>query len=167
MKITEKSDVAHENILLDMQEAQLDRLKVLEYYALTLERNQWRVNQKFKDKEIREGDLVLRYDSKLDFTFRTRFVTKWEWPFHMKKKFTNGSYQLEDLDGVMHKNRVNGLRLKKYNVRIMQVSLCGPTVMKDVKVENLMDEDVSYELQHKFSNELQDMNVFSMGVGKI
>ena len=83
------------------------------------------------------------------------------------KKFTNGSYQLEDLDGIMHKNRVNGLRLKKYEVRIMQVSLCGPTMMKDAKVENLMNEDISYELQHMFLNELQDMDVFSMGVGKI
>ena len=113
MKLTEKSDVAYENILLDMQVAQLDRL---EHYALTQERNQRKANQKFKDKEIREGDLVLWYDSRLDFTFKTRFVTKWKGPFHVKKKFTNGSYQLEDLDGVMQNNRVNGLWLKKYNI---------------------------------------------------
>ena len=84
-----------------------------------------------------------------------------------EKKFTNGSCQLEDLNGVTHKNRVNGLWLKKYNVRIMQVSLCGAAVMKNAKVENLMDEDILYELQDMFLNELQDMNVFSMGVGKI
>ena len=97
-----------ENRLLDMKEAPLNRLKAVEHYVLTQERNQWRANQKFKDKEIRKGDLVLRYDSK-DFTFRTRFATKWEGLFQVKKKFTNDSYQLEDLHGVMHKNKVNGL----------------------------------------------------------
>lgn len=62
---------------------------------------------------------------------------------------------------------MNGLRLKKYIVKIIQVSLCGPAVMKEDKPENLMDEDISNELKHMFMYVLQDMNVCSMWVGKI
>ena len=105
------------------------------------------MNRRFKDKEIRVGDLHIRYDGKLDHTFKTRFITKWKDPFKVQEKFANGSYQLEDLDGKQHNRRVNGLGLKKYFMRIIQVSTCGPVVWKDDKPEDLLDEDVSQELQ--------------------
>ena len=105
MKLDENPDLTYTNRLLDMQEAQLDR-------------------------EINKGDLVIRYDSRLDFTFKTRFVTKWKGPYLVVQMFANASYQLADLDGSLHKNGVNGLRLKKYVVRIMQVSSCGRVIMK-------------------------------------
>lgn len=89
MKLSESPNLAtYDNRLPDMQEAQLDRLKAVEHYTQVQEKNQWRANQKFKDKDINEGDLVVRYDSKLDFTFKTRFVTKWEGPYLVVQKFT-------------------------------------------------------------------------------
>ena len=93
----------------------------------------------------------MRYDSKLDFTFKTWFMTKWEGPYLVVKKFINGSYQLTDLDGRLHKNRVNGLRLKKYVVRIMQVSSCGPVIMKTKQMKDLMDEDISTKMTTMFN----------------
>ena len=126
-----------------MQEAQLDRLKATKHYTRTHEKNRERVNRRFKDKEIRVGDLVVRYDNKLDHTFKTRFVTNKEGSSKVKEKFANGSYQLEDLDGKQHKRRINGLRLKKNFTRIMQVSTCRPVVWKDDKPEDLLNEDVS------------------------
>ena len=35
--------------------------------------------------------------------------------------FANGTYQLSDLDGVLHALRVNGLRLRIYHASIMMV----------------------------------------------
>ena len=35
--------------------------------------------------------------------------------------FPNGTYQLANLDGMLHKSRVNGLRLKLYHARLMMV----------------------------------------------
>ena len=118
MKLDENPDLTYPNRLLDMQEAQSDRMKAVEHYTQAQEKNQWKVNKKFKDKEMNKGDLVMRYDSRLDFTFKTRFMTKWEGPYLVVQKLANGSYQLADLDGSLHKNRGNGLRFKKYVVRV-------------------------------------------------
>ena len=38
----------------------------------------------------------------------------------MMEKFDNGSYQLMDASGVLHKTRVNGWRLKPYFSQIME-----------------------------------------------
>ena len=71
-----------------------------------------RVNEKIKKKGHEKGDLVLRYNSKLDKTFQKKFQVKWEGPFCMVDCFPNGTYQLADLDGALHALRVNGLQLK-------------------------------------------------------
>ena len=86
------------------------------------ETNLARANEKMKSKGIMEGDLVLRYNSKLDKTFQKKFQVKWEGLFKVMKCFANGTYQLMDLDGTLHASRVNGLRLKKYCARAMTVS---------------------------------------------
>ena len=58
--------------------------------------------------------LVMRHNNALEGTFQTKFKVRWEGPFMIHEVFDNGSYQLKDLDGSMHKERVNGLRLKPY-----------------------------------------------------
>ena len=70
------------------------------------------VNAKIKGKGIFKGDLVLRYNSKLEKSFQKKFQVKWEGPFQVFECFENGTYQLADLDGTLHASRVNGLRLK-------------------------------------------------------
>ena len=59
--------------LLQLQEVQLDRMKALDYYEKMQEKVLARVNEKVKAKGIKEGDLVLLYNSKLDKTFQKKF----------------------------------------------------------------------------------------------
>ena len=58
--------------------------------------------------------LVLRYDSRLDTRHDTKFLPRWEGPFITYHRYQNGSYQLQDLSGKLHKTRANGWRLKPY-----------------------------------------------------
>ena len=55
--------------LLQLQEAQLDRMSALDHYSKMQERALERINKKIKKKGIFEGNLVLRYNCKLDNTF--------------------------------------------------------------------------------------------------
>ena len=67
-----------------------------------------RANEKVKEKGIEEGDLVLRYNSRLDKTMQKKFQIKGEAPFKVVQKFpNNGTFQLADLDGLLHAYRVN------------------------------------------------------------
>ena len=108
-----------------LQELQLDRVRALEHYEMAQEKTLARENQKVKRKGIFKGDLVLRYNSKLDKTFLKKFQVKWEGPFRVVDCFANGTYQLADLDGTLHASRVNGLRLKIYHSRLMLVEKDG------------------------------------------
>ncbi|NHV87543.1 hypothetical protein, partial [Escherichia coli] len=76
VKILEKllgpSSDASKARLLQLQEVQLDRMKALDYYEKMQEKVMAKVNEKVKAKGIKEGDLVLRYNSKLDKTFQKK-----------------------------------------------------------------------------------------------
>ncbi|MCO5554991.1 hypothetical protein L7F22_008530 [Adiantum nelumboides] len=69
-----------------------------------------KANAKVKDKGIKKGDMVVRYNSKLDSTFQKKFQIKWQGPFLALERFPNGTYQLADLND-----------LKKYYARLMVV----------------------------------------------
>ena len=99
-------------MLLCLQEVQLDRVRALEHYEMMQDKALARENQKVKRKGILQGDLVLRYNSKLDKTFQKKFQIKCEGPFKVMESFANGTYQLADLDGTLHASRVNGFHLK-------------------------------------------------------
>ena len=107
--------------LLYLQRVKLDRMSTLEHYEKMRGQTLEKMNKKVKDKGIKEGNLVLRYNSKLDNTFQKKFQVKWEGPFKVVSCFTNGTYQLANLDGTLHASRVNGLRLKPYHARLMIV----------------------------------------------
>ncbi|MCO5574887.1 hypothetical protein L7F22_028681 [Adiantum nelumboides] len=74
-------------------------------------------DDKVKKKEILKGNLVLRYDNKLDTHFDKKFIPRWEGPFVVKKVYTTGYFQLMNIDGTPHKRKVNGFRLKLYLTR--------------------------------------------------
>ena len=99
----------------------MDRMKALEYYEKMQDKVLARVNKKVKEKGITKGDLVLRYNSKLDKTFQKKFQIKWEGPFLVLKDFPNCTYQLADMDGTPHASEVNGLQLKIYHARLMMI----------------------------------------------
>ena len=53
-----------------------------------------KINKKIKDKGIKEGNLMLRYNNKVDNTFQNKFQEKWEGPFKVVSCFPNGTYQI-------------------------------------------------------------------------
>lgn len=71
---------------------QLGRSKALEHYEQMQDKNAARVSAKLKDKDIGIGDLVLRYNNKLDKTFQKKLQIKWEGPFRVLDCFPNGAY---------------------------------------------------------------------------
>ena len=53
------------------------------------------------------------YDN-LHKEFPGKLHTRWMGPYKKTQIYSNGSLQLEDLQGVWHDTRVNGSRVKKY-----------------------------------------------------
>ena len=86
----------------------------MEHYAEQAEKRRKKFNAKLATKSIEEGSLVLRYDNRFDYNKGDKFVPHWEGPYKVLEKFGNGSYQLVDASGNLHKTRVNGWRLKPY-----------------------------------------------------
>ena len=65
-------------------------------------------NKKISKKDIDEGSLVLRYANKYDTRHDAKLIPKWEGPYVVLQKFSNGSYKLKDMTGKIHDTRVNG-----------------------------------------------------------
>ncbi|MCO5614358.1 hypothetical protein L7F22_068637 [Adiantum nelumboides] len=93
IKMLGQSGDAFKQRLLHLQEVQLDRLNALQHYEKMQDKALGKINKKIKDKGIEKGDLVLRYNSKLDKTFQKKFQVKWEGPFKcaLCNKRENGS----------------------------------------------------------------------------
>ena len=73
-----------------------------------------------KDKGIKEGDLVLKYDSRLDNRYDAKFEARWQGPYIVKEAFNSSYYLLMDLDGKEHSKKVNEYRrLKPYLSHIL------------------------------------------------
>ena len=81
--------------LLHLERLALIREEAMEHYAKQAEER--------KKKFIKEGSLILRYNNRFDYNKKDKFVPHWEGPFKVMEKFDNGSYQLMDASGVLHK----------------------------------------------------------------
>lgn len=97
-----------------LQALQMDRDRACDFYAEQSEHIVKKFNEKLPKKHIVKGDLVMKYESALDFTFQTKFRKKWSGPYEVKDVFPNGTYQLAKLDGSCLRHRINGVRLKIY-----------------------------------------------------
>ncbi|MCO5576352.1 hypothetical protein L7F22_030161 [Adiantum nelumboides] len=86
-KVLGQSGDAFKQRLLHLQEVQLDRLNALQHYEKMQDKALGKINKKIKDKGIKKGDLVLRYNSKLDKTFQKKLQVKWEGPFKVKSRW--------------------------------------------------------------------------------
>ena len=100
--------------ILDLERLALNREDAMEHYAEQAEKRRKKFNAKLATKSIEEGSLVLRYDNRFDYNKGDKFVPHWEGPYKVLEKFGNGSYQLVETSGNLHKTRVNGWRLKPY-----------------------------------------------------
>ncbi|MCO5555608.1 hypothetical protein L7F22_009153 [Adiantum nelumboides] len=100
--------------ILDLERLELDRTSAIEFYATQAERRRQKFNEGLKDKELKRGMLVLRYDNRFDNRKDKMFLSRWEGPFLIRNKYSNGSYQLQEINGRLHKTWVNDWRLKPY-----------------------------------------------------
>ena len=106
--------------LLDLERLALNREEATQYYAKPAKARKEKFNKKLAPKSIKKGSLVLRYNNRFDYDKSDKFVPHWEGPFKVVELFDNGSYQLMDASGELHKTRVNGWRLKPYFSQIME-----------------------------------------------
>ena len=90
------------------------------YYAKQAEERKKKFNANLFPKDITEGSLVLRYNNRFDYNKSDKFVPHWEGPFKVLEGLDNGSYQLMDASGALHKTKVNGWRLKPYFLQVLE-----------------------------------------------
>ncbi|MCO5553222.1 hypothetical protein L7F22_006743 [Adiantum nelumboides] len=109
--------------LLTLAELEWKREAAYECYKRKSTQVKDKLDKEVKDKGIKEGDLVLRYDNRLDNHFDAKFETRWQGPYIVKKAFNSSYYQLMDLDGKELPRKVNGYRLKPYLSRILPKDL--------------------------------------------
>ncbi len=71
-------------------------------------------DKKVKKKEFKEGDLVMMFDGWHHCKAYKKLLPKWFRPFVIKKMFIdNGSYELENVDGLPYVDHINHEKLKK------------------------------------------------------
>lgn len=102
------------NQLKKLQDARVNVLETLQFGI-----NERRINRlihgKFRPVPLRENDLVLVYDSRLDKMWSGKLEARWHGPWKILKVFDNGTYNIAKLDGTSwRENPVSGFRLKKY-----------------------------------------------------
>ena len=128
------------NRILDLERLQLDRDEAIAHYAKQAEQRRDRFDQGIRDKGLKEGMLVLRYDNRFDTRKDKKFMPRWEGPFIILKRYSNGSYNLTDATGKLHYTRVNGWRLKPYFQRFDQVPLMDIPAEEDASSTSTGDD---------------------------
>ena len=106
--------------LLDLERLALSREDAMQHCAKHAKERRKKFNSKLAPWIINKGSLVMHYNNRFDFNKSNKFVPHWEGPFKVLEKFGNGSYQLMDAIGELHKTRVNGWRLKPYFSQILE-----------------------------------------------
>ncbi|KAH7292442.1 hypothetical protein KP509_29G068600, partial [Ceratopteris richardii] len=124
--------------LIDLQHLSMKSELAVEHYINQAEKKREEFNKQLKGKGLIEGNLVLRSDNRFDNRHDTKFQPRWEGPFLIKTNIKNGSYQLMDMSGKLHKSKVNGWRLKKYWQRIEE---------SNGQQEQSREKDISVVLQ--------------------
>ena len=73
-----------------------------------------------ENRELRDGDLVLLHDTKLDSSHSHKLSNRWSGPYRIAdttKKGDRGTYRLAELDGTMLEGYFSGDRVKRFIVR--------------------------------------------------
>ena len=86
----------------------MDKVEAINHYSTQAKHRQEKFNEGISQKRIKKGMLVLRYDNRFDNKEDKKFLTRWEGPFQVVKRYENDSYKLQDVNGTTHKTRVNG-----------------------------------------------------------
>jgi hypothetical protein len=92
------------------------RLEALDNIIMEKQKISRAYDKRTRGKTFKEGDLiwktVLPIGEKL--TGFGKWSPKWEGPYIIHKILPKGAYHLRDIDGLIHKNPINGKYLKKY-----------------------------------------------------
>ena len=117
LKIAALTDLADEEIvqerLLHLLELEEDRFVAGFHQQVQKNREKAWHDRHIKSKAIKEGDLVLMYDSKF-VRFPRKFCMQWLGSYQVKHVTEGGATSLAKLDGTMVPTMVNGSRLKLY-----------------------------------------------------
>ncbi|MCO5608036.1 hypothetical protein L7F22_062239 [Adiantum nelumboides] len=101
-KLAQGEEEAWADCLLTLAELEWKRETAYQCYKSRATQIKDKLNKKVKDKGIKEGDLVLRYDNHLDNRFDVKFNTRYQGAYIVKKAFNSSYYELMDLDGKEH-----------------------------------------------------------------
>ena len=72
-----------------------------------------------KERRFIVGEEVLCHDSAKESWYSEKLEPKWKGPYQIAAVLLNGSYKIEDQEGVL-RTPVNGDRLKPYNHRSLE-----------------------------------------------
>jgi len=92
--------------------------------------------RQIRQTEIKEGDLVLKYNSiaEVDMSRNRKLSYKWLGPYRVRKAIPKkGTYILEEFDGTQLAGTYSGNRLKKFVVRNR---FYGPVTDEEVESED-------------------------------
>jgi len=107
--------------------------------------------RQIRQTEIKEGDLVLKYNSitEVDMSRNRKLSYKWLGPYRVRKAIPKkGTYILEEFDGTQLAGTYSGNRLKKFVVRNR---FYGPVTDEEVESE---DSDSPEESESSEDEEL-------------
>jgi hypothetical protein len=120
-------------ILARMQ--QLDHCRVFETIAAANLRNSRKANKIYfdehhrrwpHDEQLREGDLVLLFNSSLQRNRHTKLNDNWRGPYRIIEKAENSTYyRLAELDGTPLSGTTAGEHIKKFHSREIADMLMG------------------------------------------
>jgi transposase InsO family protein len=104
--------------LLTITTLEENRLLALERTVLQQAKRKTAYDTGLKPVTIQQGDLVLMYDSRF-ILFPGKLHTHWMGPYSVEKVWPNGSVTLRTLNGDLLDTRINGFRLKKYQLPLL------------------------------------------------
>ena len=102
-----------EERLLHLLELEEDKFVARFHQQVQKNREKAWHDRHINSKEIKEGDLVLMYDSKFA-RFPGKFCMHWLGPYQVKHITEGGAGSLAKLDGTMMPTMVNGSKMKLY-----------------------------------------------------
>ena len=108
--------------LVDLDEERLHALELLKRQKKRVEKS---YNKKVKIKAFSTGELVWKVILPMDRKNRIlgKWSPKWEGPFQILQIFSNGAYEIEELDEDKRILKVNGKYLKKYKPVLQKIKI--------------------------------------------
>ncbi|XP_050909804.1 uncharacterized protein LOC127123645 [Lathyrus oleraceus] len=108
--------------LVDLDEERLNALELLKRQKKRVEKS---YNKKVKVQAFSPKDLVWKVILPIDRKDMAlgKWSPKWEGPFQILQVFSNGAYEIDELNKDKRILRVNGKHLKKYKTALQEIKI--------------------------------------------